>query len=116
MSNHKQPRGESGRAAILAFFARYEAAHHAPPTLKEIGAACHYSKTGVRFHLDTLAEQGLLVNTDLPTRRYRLPATTIATPAGHELRLATQAALSVEELAELADQVDRAVEIALVGR
>jgi repressor LexA len=55
------PRTPYDYTPILTFITAYTLDNGYPPTLREIGAACHLTKTAVWYHLDRLDQMGIII-------------------------------------------------------
>lgn len=54
------PRQPYGYQPILTFISTYTLDNGYPPTLREIGKACHLTKTAVWYHVNRLCAMGIL--------------------------------------------------------
>jgi len=54
------PRPPYDYQPILTFIRAYTLDNGYPPTLREIGTACHLTKTAVWYHLDRLDQMGII--------------------------------------------------------
>lgn len=71
MARHRRSAGETTRARIIA---AYAAAPQLPPTYQEIADALGEHVNNVKYHVDVLVEEGILIRTPRKARGISLAA------------------------------------------